>query len=550
MQQPQLPESTSLREIDFLHYIRHYWGLLWRNKIYILISGPVVAFGALVYLVKFQTENPELPATVLIGTESAVGFDPMSPPGSAEDDKSVLMQSNNFLREIVKKLSLQLHVKDYTRATIFDSVNVDSTAAVGKYEFKIDREQGSAFTLLYTNKRLGARNRLVESGNLAALKTISMAGIDVTFNDEFLQEPKEFAFYILNMRQAVDKIYKQMTIEGSNPRRGKNHITVTLAGNDYELITQTVNAIADAFVQQNLNFRKRRTRKSLDVLKKQLDKAAQQLAKSDDALRDFLAENPSIALDMDAQQTVSDLAMLQASEYAGSQRIKSANELKSKMLYSKGDDKLRAISEVLVFLANQNALEAPVLQADLERLRLERQQLELSHAKDHPDLLKVQKKIDNLGVKVYQALTEQLTKAKSRVANRKSRISNLSSTIRGLPRKQHQLAELQRRQAVDSEIHSSVLKRYNEAKVSNAIEVADVYVMDYAVPPIPPPTSMLQLLGIAMLIGIAAALGPVILLDFIDKTARSEVDLKKMTKFPVLESIPVIPRAEESRGNQ
>ncbi len=125
-----------------------------------------------------------------------------------------------------------------------------------------------------------------------------------------------------------------------------------------------------------------------------------------------------------------------------------------------------------------------------------------------------------------------------RSSDRKEKVSQISQKLRGLPSQELRLANLERRQRISSDIYSMVLSRYNQAKVADAVEVADVYIMDYAIPPSAPRTNVLMLLGLALGIGLAVAIGPPILLDLVDKTARTEFELRRMTPILVLESIP------------
>jgi tyrosine-protein kinase Etk/Wzc len=111
-----------------------------------------------------------------------------------------------------------------------------------------------------------------------------------------------------------------------------------------------------------------------------------------------------------------------------------------------------------------------------------------------------------------------------------------------LPSLQLKLAELERQSAVNTQIHSQVLNRYNQAKIADVTEVTDVYVLDYAVAPVPPSdfVNVLILLGIGVLIALAISLAPPVIVDFFDKTVRTESELKNILTFTVLESIPTI----------
>ena len=55
---PPIKPQQTLRDIDFNYYIRHYLNLIWRWKLYIIISGPLVAVLCIVYTLKFGTIQP------------------------------------------------------------------------------------------------------------------------------------------------------------------------------------------------------------------------------------------------------------------------------------------------------------------------------------------------------------------------------------------------------------------------------------------------------------------------------------------------------------
>lgn len=162
----------------------------------------------------------------------------------------------------------------------------------------------------------------------------------------------------------------------------------------------------------------------------------------------------------------------------------------------------------------------------------------------HPKVKELETQLDEVAQKVHGELVNYMAKTRSESQNRSSTIAQLSQRLQTLPEKEMQLAELQRNQQVNSEIYSNVLSRLNQAKVADAVELAEVYVMDYAVPPLPPPVNRMQFLGISLLVGIGLAFAPVVLIDQLDKTARTGMDLQKLVDFPVLESVPSFSKAQ------
>ncbi|MBD3321045.1 MAG: hypothetical protein GF350_08135 [Chitinivibrionales bacterium] len=543
MQQPvRRPQQTSLKELDVGHYIRHYLDLLWRWKWFILIAGPVTALIATAAIFAFMPLKPELQATVLIGMDNPSAYSPVEEFYQMDGSKVEMLRSRNFLRLVVDKLSLRLRVKDKERSAVFDSCYADSSAAIGKYYLRISRENGQKFIIAYTNENLNINDKIIQSGTLAALRELSLPGMYIRFSNSFLKAPYDLDFYVSSTRRSVDAVLKMMTMQGPDPRRGRDHITVTLEGRDYPLITETANTIADLYVEQNLSIRKRRTKEALRVLEKQLARANEQLEVSEGEVRSFLAENPRVGLDLGAQQTVAEMMELEASSATVDFDLKEAERLQTYYSTSAGQNRTQVVNEILLFLATRNSTQATVLRSELNELQAEQEELAQNYARSHPLVQENRRRIEEIGIQAFQVLNKYVSDVKEETSRQKANARRLAGRLHSLPGQERQLAELQGKQAIDSELYSTILTRYNEAKVADAAEVADVFVMDYAVPPLAPSKMMmvLQFLGIGMGTGLAVALGPAILADMIDKTARTEFELKKMTDMTVLECIPVI----------
>jgi uncharacterized protein involved in exopolysaccharide biosynthesis len=405
----------------------------------------------------------------------------------------------------------------------------------------VDKNDDETYELRYTNRQQGIENRVLGSGPIASLKTPAVPGAYLRLSGEFLAAPYSFEFSVVPLRLAVDRVLYSLSVDG--PRRDQEYISVSYRGRDYQLITETVNAIADHYVEQNLDFRKRRTQEALRVLEKQLRKAEEQLAVSEAGLRSFLSANPNVALSAGAQQTITEIMNLEASTHQSSSAASEAERLMEEYANAPAERRQSYISEIAIFLQTNGVASAQVLQAELQQLLRERTQLEQDFAPNHPAVRENRQKIDALGKRAAASLSNFIQSTRERLEYRRSGISRLTSRLNALPTKELQLAELRRKQEIDSEIYSTVLARYNEVKVADAVETADVFVMDYAVPPYPP--SFFQrasmLLALCLYAGVAVSLAPPVLVDLVDKTARTEKELEKMSDLPVLETIPTIP---------
>jgi uncharacterized protein involved in exopolysaccharide biosynthesis len=541
------PKPVSLRDIDFGHYFKHYLHLLWRWKWWILITFPVVFLVTLLIVLRISYGNPKLTTRTLIGLENVSGMTAVQDIGGFENRKTELIKTRSFLAEIVNALSLRLQIKKYHRHTIFDSVYVDSSSIPGKYEFKINSERSDQYSIRFMTKQRDTdipfwkrpKGRVIESGKLSSLKSLKFQGVHLVFTGKFLRNPHEIKFNVLNMRFAVEHILNNLKIKHNSHIA---NIEISFEGKDYNLITKIVNTIADAFIQKQSDYKKIKTKKVIEALESQLAKSKDELMKSENKIKNFRLANPSVGLNESTQHTIQSLINLETNAFSINNSLNEARKLQSKYVAAFQEDKEQVGLEIVLFLIANNISSASIFQTDLDRQMTEKRRLQTTLSSGHPNLKQNQEEIDRTLNKIYSSLLVYIKNTEGKVKQRAEGIQNISQKLKGLPSKELQLAELQRAQNIASGIYSQILDRYNKAKVAETIEAADVFIMEYAIPPIPPPNQTLLLiaLGISMLFALALGFGPPVLLDFISKTARTEFELTKMTDMVVLETIPKI----------
>jgi capsular exopolysaccharide synthesis family protein len=545
----ELPRLQGSQQGDLGHTIGHYISLFWRWKWYIVVSGPIALVVAGIIVFKVTVKEPVLSARALIGLENIQDMTAVRDVSDLVQEQSDLIQSRTFLEDIVKRLSLRLIVKKYFRSSIFDSVSVDSATPAGTYLYKIDKTDNRQFGLFFrTNRPTGIpvirkftnRPRCILKGNIANVPRISLGGIRGVLSSSFLNAPHDFTFKIVDIRGAVEDVLKGVTVKEADPSRRQFNIAISVEGTDYPLIADIANAIAGAFVERNANFRKGRTQNVLASLEKQFETVKRDFSVSQEALRNYRTANPTIGLSEDVSQRVNTLTQMENGMYNVRKTLDDAQDLMARVTAATPDDKLRVSSEALVFLAGKGNSSGQVLQNELNQLLAEQRELQRNYAADHPMRIENQRKIDDLEKDIQVALKGFITGSESGLTNRTSDIKSQSGQLQGLPSKQLQLAELQRRQQITSDIYSTVLSRYNQAKVANSAEVAEAYIMDPAVPPMPLPADPIKLLLIVLLVALGVALGPVLLVDYFDATVRTEYDFKKKTGKTFFEMVPKI----------
>lgn len=108
-----------------------------------------------------------------------------------------------------------------------------------------------------------------------------------------------------------------------------------------------------------------------------------------------------------------------------------------------------------------------------------------------------------------------------------------------LPTKEQGLAKFMRDVAVSQEIYVMLAKRYEEARISEVMQPTDVQVIDLANLPDEPikPKKTLNII-IAAILGFFLGTGIAFLLEYMNKSIRTEEDVRHYLDLPVLGKIP------------
>jgi len=540
--------SAHERRGIFFARIRHYRQLLWRTKWILLCCALFFLIASsIAVLVLLKKDKAEL-ATAMIGVENTADRTAVKDVSGLMQAQSDMILSRTFLQGIVSDLSLRFSIKKYQLSAIADSVALDSNAINGRYRFTLDTDNPGSFWIGFIGyEKEGMAKEFLSHvkkpkeilrGNIADLSVLSVCGMRLFFSKEFRASPYDFSFKIASLQSAVEDLYDMITVKESDSRNGVSNITLSVKGKDYRLITDIANRTADAFVERNMNFKQARTRNLVASLEKQLESVSKDLMSTQDALQRFRAANPSVGLTENIKQRIGSLSAMQKGAFDAKKSIADGQELQSRLSAQGGEDKQMVAKEILSFLAARNVSAAQALTSEFTSLEAEQKQLEKNYVAEHPLRVENDKKLAKLTEDITNALSGYISSAQNQTTANTNNISAMVNELQTLPSKELELAELERRNQIFSDIYSSVLNRYNQAKVSNSGEVSEVYVMDKAVPPIAQPPVIPKLLVIIFLVTIMGTFLPVLVLDYFDRTAHTEDDFMLKSGRSVFEGIP------------
>lgn len=184
-----------------------------------------------------------------------------------------------------------------------------------------------------------------------------------------------------------------------------------------------------------------------------------------------------------------------------------------------------------------------------------KQQLSL-YTEDHPNVVSLLNQIESLEGRVAEAQAGDVGSTRSPVADAarielaalrgqlaetSAEIDRLDAQVALVPQHQEELAALEQRAEILRENHRELLRKVNQAELSEAVESAQqgerASVLDAAVPPWEPTSSPLKVVAV-LLIGTFGLAGSIaVLLELVDAVVVSESEIERRYRMPVLGSV-------------
>jgi tyrosine-protein kinase Etk/Wzc len=336
-------------------------------------------------------------------------------------------------------------------------------------------------------------------------------------------------------------------IEGKLDRSGII-LSISYTHIDPAMSAQVTNSIADMYIKKLTEIKRFRTVAVLETFEEQLNVSRQELQKSEAVLRVFRERNPYLMLTNAGSEIVSSLATNQTNLETIRADLDRLNILLTQRGASDFTKKSLAYLEVLSFLEARLVAGSQVYTSEYQDLITRRSTLLAdNYSPGHPLVQDIESRLINIQGEVDERVQQYYNELMAKKNNVENTINESQGRIRRLPRNELQLAELQRDRRVKENIYSSILIRYNEAKISDAAIIPDAFVIEEAEIPITEASlvAKLKMLIIGPILGLVLSIGLIILRDLLDGTIKESKQVEFKMQLPVLSSIPVILNVEE-----
>ena len=346
-------------------------------------------------------------------------------------------------------------------------------------------------------------------------------------------EGREFSFSIT----PNDKMWPmvQKGISTSLPAKRGSILSVAYEDNSALRAKEIVNAVAKAYLNQEIEQKTAEADRMLKFIDQQLEAINKALQASQSNLEKFKQSNIVVDISEKATMTSEKLADFESKL----QELDIEQNVLSNLLeYMKNNEDISGIALGGEGFANKN-LSAMI--AELKEKTVERKTLLIDYTELHPDVVKLSEAISSLRNSIFFTINSTLSVIGQQKQSLTKIINEYKSSLEALPVQEQKLANLTRSAMVNEKIYSFLLEKRAETAILRSSTVSKTRVIDEAILPVypsKPKRTMIAVIG--LILGLIVGITYAFLRELIDNTIKSKEDIERLTRIPFFGVIPFV----------
>jgi len=450
----------------------------------------------------------------------------LSAPSTIETEIEIL-RSRSVAEDVVDSLGLNVWIaapEGMPRRRVFARVSAGAAAASGVWTMHRDTDR---VTLVSPS---GAS---IESAYDVPVALEGLGAVIVRPADG----PDQIEFAVASHAESANGLRAGLHI--TRAQANAAIVAVAYEGTDPALSREVVNAVSRSYVARRNQMQKRQARAAVTFLEGQVATIGGELTAAEAALEAFRRQ--SLVVDPATQATgqVERYAELRARRDELADRGQRLEEIitRAEDGAQSGSWTVYAAAPVIV----ENEAMSGLIQ-QLSEYESDRSRLLARRTEQDPDVVSIGETMALLEQRLGRLAHEQLRVLREQLAGVDSILRRTSTGLAQVPRVELEYARRQRDVEQFGELYNVLQMRLKEAEISEAVEIANIQVVDSAITPgtpIRPRKVMNVLFGLAggLLLGAVVAL----LRETGDTKVRSREEVFEITGAPLLATVPRVP---------
>lgn len=362
---------------------------------------------------------------------------------------------------------------------------------------------------------------------------------------------------------AIDGFRSRISVQ---PVSASELLRISVQHPDPEEAMRIANAIVNAFVTMSREMNSENVRAAREFIGEQLVRFEAELEKAEEELVTYRQHMSLLQPSTEAQALISSITSLQA------MRVDAMVALE--MAYQRLNVRREELAEETRSVTLGSIVASHPIITGI-RTRLVNLEVELAAARErytdaHPRIIELQAEIDQLHVELNREiarleeadtqnrLSQDDVNTRAEIMALTARIEAIDELIREreaqlntVPEKELELTRLTRNKSVTESIYTMLRQRYEEMRISEAMEAADVSVLDPAIVPRRPikPRTTFNV-AVAGVLGVFVGVGLAFLLEFLDTTFKSAEEVESYLGLPILGRTPVFELASDGKRSR
>ncbi len=504
---------------------------------YMIMSFVMIFTFSSAYFAYFKPNVFKASTTIEVGSKKSAGNDILNMAMNTEKMNSateIEIITSRFLREKALKKVNFTHFYYFTKKFKEIELYKDSPFEVGMlkgYDISFNY-----YPIDETTYRLVVEEAISSDGKIWNYDEVHSYGTEII--------TEYFHLNIVKTKDAKESQYrfvikKNPALAGgiSVRRRAKYSTILEISYTDNVPLRakEYANALAQAYIEQNIERKTREATRKLDFIDKQLKSIMANLKSSAIKVEEFKKNAKTVDLSSKANIVITRIA-----EYEGQLSVISIDEEMLNSVYKqvKSGKNLESISILAVGIAESSVSR---IVKELQNAMMKKRILREDYTEMYPEVIKLTKMIKQLKKTIVLTVKNMRKSVQDKKMLIEKAIKEQQKLLNTLPADERIFGQLQRKFVVNEKIYSYLLEKRLETAVVKASTVSKNRILDSATTPyvaIAPKRKVIVISGFIM--GLILGLLLAFLRGFLDNRIKSEDDILLKISVPILGQIPNI----------
>jgi succinoglycan biosynthesis transport protein ExoP len=340
----------------------------------------------------------------------------------------------------------------------------------------------------------------------------------------------------------VETFLREVSVE---PVRNTRLVEIQVEDVDPKLASEIANALANAYVHQNLELKLSAARDALSWLTAHVSDLKTKVNESELTLQRYREQAGLIQVEEKQSLGARKLAEFNSAYIeAKTKRLEMETRLSELRRASQQPEVLESSPLVI----NNSLVQR--LKGQLVELEVQRSRLLKTYREKHPEVVKIQSQIDEISQKIREEVGRLALSMESEYNALKARenamlqaVNQYRDEAQSLGKKEIQLGILKREADSNQQLYDVLLKRLKETSLSQGLDSSNVRIVESAIVPTKPvkPRKALNL-ALGAVMGLVVGVGAAFFLEYMDDTIRTPEQVERTLGVPVFALIPVVSR--------